>query len=201
MITDIHTHTAGRRGAVLSMAPAEVWRLPADAEQLYSVSLHPWWVSAEALADFDRIVAQRADDTRWRAVGECGLDALCDTAPALQLEGLLRSLSAARDLHKPTVIHCVRRWEALFAAVKQVWGPQGATAALRADAPLIIHGYRRGLPLARSLWEQGYGLSLGEHFRPEVARAIPADRLYTETDESALPIEEIRRRIDAARSH
>ncbi len=171
-----------------------------ESQQLYSVSLHPWHVTRAMLEDFDRVVAQCAADPRWRAVGECGLDAACDTPIELQTEALIRSLSAARSLGKPTVIHCVRRWQELTAAVRRVWGQTGAMAAMQAGAPIIIHGYRKGLPLAQSLVAQGYCLSLGERFRPEVAQAIPLEQLYTETDESPEPIENIRKRILNLRS-
>jgi TatD DNase family protein len=201
MIEDIHTHTAGRPHSVLSLAPAEVLKLPAEAAQDYSVSLHPWYVDAEMLCAFDEVAALRGGDVRWRAVGECGLDALCTTPPDVQRAALLRSLDVARATGKPTVLHCVRRWEELTAAVKHVWGPHGAEAAWEAHAPLIIHGFRKGLPLAQSLLAQGFCLSMGERFRPEVARIVPAERLYVETDESALPIAEIRQRVEAARNN
>jgi TatD DNase family protein len=178
----------------------ELQPLIPESQQLYSVSLHPWHVTRAMLEDFDRVVAQCAADPRWRAVGECGLDAACDTPIELQTEALIRSLSAARSLGKPTVIHCVRRWQELTAAVRRVWGQTGALAALQAGAPIIIHGYRKGLPLAQSLVAQGYCLSLGERFRPEVAQAIPLEQLYTETDESPEPIENIRKRILNLRS-
>jgi TatD DNase family protein len=199
MILDIHTHSAGRPDSVLSLPPAEVLGLPSAAKQLYSLSLHPWYVTRAMMADFERVVSERAEDSRWVAVGECGLDPLCETAPALQLEALLLSLGTAKTLGKPTVLHCVRRWDDLQATVRRVWGQQGAAEAFRHGAPLIIHGYRKGKALAQSLIKQGFCLSLGEHFQPEVGRLVPPERLYMETDESPLPIAEIRRRVEAAR--
>lgn len=186
--------------AELKLSAKTLQQLIPESQQLYSVSLHPWHVTRAMLEDFDRVVAQCAADPRWRAVGECGLDTACDTPIELQTEALIRSLSAARSLGKPTVIHCVRRWQELTAAVRRVWGQTGAMAALQAGAPIIIHGYRKGLPLAQSLVAQGYCLSLGELFRPEVAQAISLEQLYTETDESPEPIENIRKRILNLRS-
>ncbi len=200
MIEDIHTHTAGRPHSILSLSPADVLQLPTEAVQDYSVSLHPWYVDAAMLRVFEEVVACRADDARWRAVGECGLDALCSTPAELQRTALLRSLDVARALGKPTVVHCVRRWEELSTAVREVWGQRGAAAAMDAQSPIIIHGFRKGLSLAQSLLAQGFCLSMGEWFRPEVARIVPAERLYVETDESSRSIAEIRHRVDEVRN-
>ena len=65
--------------------------------------------------------------------------------------------------------------------------------------PWIVHGFRGAPALARQLLDAGMHLSLGEHFRPDTAAIIPADRLHVETDTSSLPIEEIAARVRAAR--
>ena len=61
--------------------------------------------------------------------------------------------------------------------------------------PLIVHGFRKGPQLAQQLLDVGFHISLGEKFNPEVAKIVPSDRLWRETDESALDIQEIRQTI------
>jgi TatD DNase family protein len=192
-IVDIHTHTPGRQGAVLSAAPELIEELP--AEQLYSLSLHPWYVTPTQIELFTAACAAHVADPRWVAVGECGLDALCRTPGAWQQEAFATSLKVARDVLKPTVVHCVRRWDEVLRLVREVWGAEGARMALRAGAPIVLHGFRKGKVLAQQLLAQGFCFSLGEHSSEEVARLIPTDRLYFETDESQRPIEEIKKRI------
>lgn len=46
----------------------------------------------------------------------------------------------------------------------------------------------------------GLYLSLGEHFNAESAKVIPADKLFIESDESSLPINEIYNSVAQARN-
>lgn len=192
-VEDIHTHRVGDPGAVLSVAPDILPSL--TPEQLYSISLHPWQVTPAAMDAFSMAVAERGNDCRWIAVGECGLDGLCSTSPEVQEKAFELSLVAARDYGRPTVIHCVRRWDGLLAVVRRVWGTKGAVAAYEAGTPLVVHGFRKGVQMARQLLSAGFSLSLGEHFQEEVASLIPADRLFLESDESRLTIGEIKEKV------
>ena len=45
----------------------------------------------------------------------------------------------------------------------------------------------------------GFRISLGEHFNPESAKAIPMERLFIESDESTLHISEIYSAVAAAK--
>lgn len=192
-VEDIHTHRSDDLGAVLSVAPDVLKSLA--QEHLYSVSLHPWYVSLAAMDAFSVAVAERSNDRHWIAVGECGLDGLCTTSPELQEKAFELSLVAARDYGRPAVIHCVRRWDGLSAVVRRVWGAKGAAAAFESGTPLIIHGFRKGVQMARQLLSAGFSLSLGEHFQEEVACIIPADRLFLESDESQMTIGEIKEKV------
>lgn len=192
-VEDIHTHCPENARAVLSLAPDELSSL--SSPRLYSISLHPWFVTSAAMDAFSEAAARRGGDGRWIAVGECGLDGLCPVSPELQEEAFELSLATAREYARPTVIHCVRRWSEISVSVRKVWGRKGAVAAREAGCPLIIHGFRKGVRLADQLLEAGFSLSLGEHFSGEVACRIPADRLYLETDESCATIGEIKEKV------
>ena len=52
---------------------------------------------------------------------------------------------------------------------------------------------------AAQLLKQGFYLSLGEHYPDETMKMIPDDRLFLETDESSLDIEDILCRAAEAR--
>ena len=64
----------------------------------------------------------------------------------------------------------------------------------------IIHGFRGKKETAEQLLGHGIALSFGEHFNEETVRVVPAQLLYTESDESNLNIDEIKLRIDNART-
>ncbi len=192
-VEDIHTHRSGDARAVLSLPPDKLASLAGN--RLYSISLHPWAVSPTAMLAFSEAAAERNGDRRWIAAGECGLDHLCTTPADLQEKAFELSLATAREYGRPTVIHCVRRWNELSVSVKRIWGVKGAAAAYEAGTPLIIHGFRKGLQMACQLLAAGFCLSLGEHFQKEVACRIPVDRLYLETDESGLTVGEIKEKV------
>lgn len=200
-LTDIHTHTPGRSEALLSLPPLVAMDLHnhPDEPQPYSIELHPWHLVPSTLTDFRQAVDACCDDPRWRAVGECGLDRLCDTPAALQREAFLLALHTARTSGKPVVIHCVRQWEELDRCVREVWGASGAQAAADAGLPLILHGFRKGPALALQLLRAGYAFAFGPHFHTDTVRLIPEHRLYCETDDSTTDIALIRQAVAAAK--
>lgn len=186
---DIHTHTPGRPRSILSTPAAEVGSIilppPVAAAgqdidgrgndpqlQYFSLELHPWHLTSSSVGEFRLALEHIADDPRLVAIGECGLDPLCDTPMTLQLEAFRAALSAARERRLPVIIHCVRLWAEMMAEVKR----SGV------EMP-IVHGFRKGPALAQQLLKAGFGISLGSRFQPETLAVIPADRLYRESDE------------------
>ena len=59
----------------------------------------------------------------------------------------------------------------------------------------IVHGFRGKPQLAGQLLKAGIDLSFGEKFNPESIQITPIERLFIETDESAMPIERIYEQI------
>lgn len=180
--SDIHTHCPGHADAILSVAPDAVGAV--DDGQCYSLQLHPWHLphdvdGARCVVDAFCTAARRlaASDARLVAIGECGLDGLCDVPVAIQREAFVAALTVARELRLPVVIHCVRLWGDMMADVRRVMGQRPLH-----DPPVIVHGYRRGPALARQLLDAGFCLSLGPHFQPDVAAMLPPSRCYQESD-------------------
>lgn len=175
--SDIHTHRPGKPSSVLSISVTDVEQVlmsneKLETKQYYSLQLHPWHLTG--LQDIETYVSkarQLRDDPYFIAIGECGLDALCDTPLPLQTQAFKAALQVAAELHKPVIIHCVKLWSQLLTETK---GHQGL---------MIIHGFRKGPELARQLLDAGFSLSLGQHYHPEVRAMIPQDRLFFETDE------------------
>ena len=175
--SDIHTHRPGKPSSVLSISVTDVEQVlmcneKLETKQYYSLQLHPWHLTG--LQDIEAYVSkarQLRDDPYFIAIGECGLDALCDTPLPLQTQAFKAALQVADELHKPVIIHCVKLWSQLLTETK---GHQGL---------MIIHGFRKGPELARQLLDAGFSLSFGQHYHPEVRAMIPQDRLFFETDE------------------
>ncbi len=191
-LADAHTHHTGRSHALLSLAPSEAL---AGCNTPYSISLHPWHLNeGNPLALFQQAIEQKRNDSLFLAIGECGLDNQCQTPLAKQLDAFRMSLHMAHRFNKPVIIHCVGCWNEVIREVTDQFGkPTPSGAAFQPTC--LIHGFRKGPQLAQQLLKAGFCLSLGEKFNPEVARLIPEDRLFIETDESQEDIWKIREKI------
>lgn len=200
---DIHTHNPSRRAnAIISGTPDQVsrWcRLWPDAQ--FSVGIHPWDTAALTSKELEletqlQLLEQTAMLPQVKAIGETGLDTLRGAPLDTQEEILRHHITISEKLGKPLILHIVRAADHLL-HLRRTFLPT-------LSQPWIWHGFR-GKPrlanqfLALSTEASAAYISLGAHFNPETARTIPAGRLLTETDDSHLDIDEVRRRIDHAR--
>ena len=185
MIKDIHTHRIDAREAVISVNP---WEFNPVEGLYYSVGIHPWQVGRATDADFDRL-AECARSDNILMIGECGIDKLRGGELSMQTGVLERHIALSEQVCKPLVLHCVRASNE-FCRLRRV---------LRPRMPWVVHGFRGNARVAGQLLDAGFYLSYGERFNPEALAITPADRLLAETDESLLPIDEIHRRLAAAR--
>ena len=105
------------------------------------------------------------------ALGESGLDRLCDTPYDLQLQVFREEVSLSEQLQKPLFLHCVRAIDDVLRIRKE----------LNASQPIIWHGYRGN---ARQIHQLPlFYFSFGIHFNTEALQACPLDRLLLETDD------------------
>ena len=140
-----------------------------------SAGIHPWFLSDNDMeAQIKWLESVLSSDRRVLAVGEAGLDKLCQTPFDIQQKAFNAAIRLSEKHRLPLIIHTVRCFNELIALKKEVCPSQ----------PWIIHGFRGKKELAGSLVRQGFYLSLGEKFNPETLRTIPPERLLAETDES-----------------
>lgn len=192
---DIHTHLpAPRPDAVISASPEEIESLVSRfPDQLWSVGYHPWelthgGLSPEQLDALRRVAAL----PQVVAVGETGIDQIHEGAAPLfvQMNALKEHVTVSESVGKPLVLHAVRAQDILAPIRGQ----------LNASQPWIIHGFRGKPSIARIYLNAGIALSYGELFNPESVAITPEDMLYTETDTSSKPIDEIIESICQART-
>lgn len=186
-LKDIHTHQPGRADALLSLPPEKAI---AGYDLPYSLELHPWHLDppqpslterAEIpqVALFLEAVEALRNDSNLLAIGECGLDNKCATPLSIQVEAFKTALSTAKELNLPVIIHCVGYWVEMMQCVTQVLGK-------KYDAPLVVHGFRKGPQLAHQLLNAGFSISLGKYYNPEITSIVPTGNLYWETDENTI---------------
>lgn len=181
---DIHTHNrdTDRKHSISNSASY-------IAGRYISIGLHPWDIDSEWNRRLDEIEKAAYSDNVL-AIGECGFDKIKSPAETdTQKEIFHLHALIAEKVSKPLIIHCVKCTDELIAAYREIKPRQ----------PWIIHGFRGNSQQAGQLVRCGFHISLGEHFNTDAARAIPAERLFIESDESEKDIEGIYRSIAAER--
>lgn len=190
MLKDIHTHrfTDSAPEEVLLSCPVLKKEIPAEAVYL-SAEIHPWHLTAENLSCQIERMENMLSDSRVLALGEVGLDKLTECPYPIQIKAFEEIVSISEAYGKPLIIHCVKSVDELIAIRKKK----------RPVLPWIMHGFRGKPQQADSLLRHGFYLSFGEHYNSQVMKEIPIERLFLETDESNVPIDELYNRAAAIR--
>lgn len=119
------------------------------------------------------------------AIGECGLDRMCNTDFSLQEKVFAAQVQLANHVHKPLIIHCVRAWDEVLSLLKKRGNAMAA----------VFHGFNKNAELAQKITAAGYYISFGkalQHQQVQIAiSAVPADKILLETDDTDLCIETI----------
>lgn len=190
MLKDIHTHrlTDSAPEEVLLSCPVLKNEIPAEAVYI-SAEIHPWHLTAENLSCQIKRMENMLSDSRVLALGEVGLDKLTECLYPIQIKAFEEIVSISEAYGKPLIIHCVKSVDELIAIRKK----------MRPALPWIMHGFRGKPQQADSLLRHGFYLSFGEHYNSQVMKEIPIERLFLETDESNVPIDELYNRAAAIR--
>ncbi|MBE6189504.1 MAG: TatD family deoxyribonuclease [Rikenellaceae bacterium] len=151
---------------------------PTEAVTIRAVGVHPWYAAECSLPSAE--VIEAAD-----AVGEIGLDKACGVDFEMQRALFVKQLELAERFEMPVVLHCVRAFEEVMTVLERY--------TLRA---VLFHGFIGSREQAERAVKKGYYLSYGartERSRKtvEALRATPLERLFVETDESPVALEEL----------
>jgi len=189
---DFHTHSQGGGGDTVAvrnlMAGDEV---PSDfpANTLFSAGIHPWQLTDDNLENLQTELLLTAAHPHVVMIGEAGFDRLRGAQGEVQYRAFRFQANIAGEMGKPVVIHCVRGWDELRRAHREV----------KPGRPWIIHGFRGSGSLAASLAEEGFWFSLGaKGLTTEVLQSVYHEKLLLETDESGQSIAEVYRLFEAA---
>jgi TatD DNase family protein len=184
---DFHSHQPGRGGDTITimnlMAGEEV---PADFPQntLFSAGIHPWQLSGDNTEQLQTELILTAAHPHVVLIGEAGFDRLKGPSTEIQYRAFVFQAEMAVEMNKPMVIHCVRGWEELRRAHREV----------NPDRPWVIHGFRGNGELAASLSGDGFWFSLGSKgISPDILRTISHERILLETDDTGESIEDVYR--------
>jgi TatD DNase family protein len=152
-----------------------------DICAIRSVGIHPWYISKDNIEEKLGLIEKYALSPQVQAIGECGLDKLCETDFELQKEVFLSHISISEKTGKPLIIHCVKAFDEIILFKKES----------RPTQTWIIHGFRGKPQQAKQLIEQGFYLSFGLHYNEQSLQNIPIERVFFETDDSGCDIRTI----------
>lgn len=184
---DFHTHRQCADNdtlAIMNLTAGE--DVPADFPEntLFSAGIHPWQLTGDNHEQLQTEFILTSAHPHVVLIGEAGFDHTRGVQGELQYRVFIFQASIAAEMHKPVVIHCVRGWDELLRAYREI----------KPDRPWIIHGFRGSSSLAASLDDQGFWFSLGrEGISAEILKAVSHDRILLETDDSGRSIAEVYR--------
>ena len=180
---NIHAHSKTANSAVLLNAHENFLAL--DLNAFYSIGLHPWYIKVSDASQELELLKFSATKPNVLAIGECGLDRVCDTDFELQMHYFIKQIELANEVEKPLVIHCVRAFDEVLQLLKQH----------HVSVPVIFHGFNKNEKVASQILNAGYLLSFGQKLMFEstasVFKSTPLDRLFLETDDGCVAIEEV----------
>lgn len=183
---DVHTHRLYSGDNVVSIQNVRVSKdLSVDnavySQRYYSIGLHPWDIDSQ-WQKYMAVVRRKAFSDDFLAVGETGIDKLCDAPISLQETIFREHIDISENCGKPLIIHCVKSFEKILSIRSEIKPKQS----------WIVHGFRGKPQQAEQLVKHGLYLSFGEHHNAESALiAYNNKHLLIETDESSLGIDEI----------
>ena len=137
-----------------------------------AVATEEHFAALEKLGRHPRVIA-------W---GEMGLDYYYDHSPRdVQARVFRRQLTLARAANRPIVIHCRDAWDDCLAILESDWRSSGLGG--------IFHCFTGTLEQARRGLDMGFIISFAgnvtypkaQNLR-DVAKELPLDRIFTETD-------------------
>ncbi len=184
---DIHTHSAWNSEIIQIKDISSESLSKVEKNRFYSYGVHPWFIQQEAIELNIRKIEQLVLDNSFLAIGECGLDKVCNNNFSLQMEVLKRQILLSEKYRKPLILHIVKAFNELIqlrreSKAKQAW---------------IVHGFNGSSHLAEQLTNLGIYISFGFWLSSNISKAskcietIPINRLFLETDNSEFSIEEI----------
>ncbi len=149
-----------------------------------SLGIHPWYIEQNITAQLDAL-HQYGKKKQVLAIGECGLDKLCDTDWALQEVTFRKQIGYANSIRKPLIIHCVRAYQECLRILQEE----------NVQVPVIFHGFEKKMELATQILHSGYFLSLGAALlsgnKDNLIQEIPLDKILLETDDKSVNIIDI----------
>ncbi|HMM11176.1 MAG TPA: TatD family hydrolase [Bacteroidales bacterium] len=189
----MHTHRRKPEAGVLQIMNLMPCDLPPEG-QYFSAGLHPWYVQESNWESQLQWINALVGHPELVAIGECGIDMLYPD-PAMQSHVFELQAALAQQHRLPLILHAVRSHDRLIAIRRN----------LRSSNPWIVHGFSSRPSIAKQYLDHGFYLSFGAALFnanatiTESFRLCPEDRIFLETDNHAVKLNELYHRAAALR--
>lgn len=184
MFLNIHTHQNQIAGQWSIQNLHKNFEL-AEQSGHFSIGLHPWYIAVDSWKAQMQLIEKHCFHKQVLAIGECGLDKVCDADFKLQQDVFSAQIELANKINKPLILHCARAWPDILQLLLQHHN----------KVPIIYHGFNKSLQLAQQIIAHGYYLSFGKaliHERmQQILASLPVAQIFFETDDAELPIEKV----------
>ena len=184
MFINIHSHQTPQKNECVITSLYNHFE-QALAGGIYSVGLHPWYLNDTTWLEEMKVLEQYSNNKNLLAIGECGLDKISTTGFLLQQQVFAAQIVLANKINKPLIIHCVKAYEEVVQQLQQN----------NNRVPVIFHGFNKNKILAQQLIHKGFYLSFGKALQlpaiQELIKILPPDKIFLETDDAGISIEEI----------
>lgn len=185
MYINVHSHQTETIAGILTIQNLYKNFPSVSTNGYFSVGLHPWFLKEETWIDEFEEIKKWSSEQHVLAIGEAGLDKVCETDMELQQKVFAAHIQWAYEIQKPLIVHCVRA----HAEVMQL------LTANENKMPVIFHGFNKSRELAQQLTAHGYYLSFGKAIEKsataEVMAAVPIEQVFLETDKSDVSIQQL----------
>lgn len=184
---DIHTHRLNEKSDVCSILSINLEEQMSRHQTVFhSVGIHPWNIKSIDTSLTLHKLEISASNPAIVAIGEIGLDRITKTPLLIQQKIFQKQLLIAEKNNKPVIIHCVKCYSEIISIRKKS----------NSKLPWIIHGFIKNKQIATDLIALGCYLSFGKALLSNkkvqsVFQTLPLNKLFLETDNSDLEIEDI----------
>jgi len=180
---DIHTHQHIVENELFQVLNTIIGKEEVP-NSICSVGIHPWYFDNNLDEQYAllRVAIQQPNVI---AIGECGLDKICNTPWDRQIQVFEQQIQLANTSQKPLIIHCVRAYEEVIYVLMEQ----------KVQVPVLFHGVNKKLPLIQSLIKLGYYISFGGFIldgqHDEAIKTIDLTKIFLETDNKSTNIIDI----------
>ena len=184
MLINIHTHHLDDVNNI-SIYNQYPWEF-VNNDSYYSIGIHPIFIDKSNPEKDLETIKLHIQNKKCLAIGEIGLDKLCEIDFDLQIDIFKKQLEIAELNKIPVIIHCVRSYQEILQIRK----------SMKLSIPFIFHGFNKNKNLLQQVISNNSIPSFGKNLLyntnlQSIFADLSEDNFFLENDNDEIPILEI----------